>query len=167
MLREELGVTERNIKAEDMLSKELIVAPPNTRVPSVAPSVQEQPEFLNYLRVVAHTTNVRLVKWTNTPVVQTVNAEGKPTDPSSVLPPGVTAIHSAVEIGGSFNNIRQFLYYVSKSRRLLNVTDVKWTRTVDRWAGTSASFSLIRYVSDAAPPGTQPQPTSVAAVKAS
>ena len=167
VLREELGVTERNIKAEDMLSKELIVAPPNTRVPAVAPSVLEQPEFLNYLRVVAHATNVRLVKWSNTPVVQTTNADGKPVDPNSVLPPGVAAIQSSIEIGGSFNNIRQFLYFVSKSRRLLNVTDLKWSRLADKWPQTSASFSLIRYVSDAAPPGTQPQPNIGAAAKAS
>ena len=155
MLREELNITEKNIRAEDLLSKELIVAPPNTRVPSVSPSVQEQPEFLNYLRVVSHATGVRLVKWSNMPVVSTVNADGKPVDPNSILPPGVMAIHSAVEIAGPFNGIREVLYYVSKSKRLLNVTDVKWNRA-DKWPTTSAQFTLIRYVSNSAPPATAP-----------
>jgi hypothetical protein len=48
--------------------------------------------------------------------------------------------------------VREFLYNILRSPRLLTMTDVRWGRT-DRWPTTGVSFTLTRYVT---PPGKSP-----------
>jgi hypothetical protein len=127
----------------DHISRELrdFEAQPQTeKYPTVARTPREQALFLDTLRANADISKVQLVRWTNS--MQPATA-----DKASGLPAGVSAIVSIVEVAGRSENTRQFLYNVIRTRRLLNMSDLKWIR--DTWPNTHLTFTLTRYV---APP---------------
>lgn len=132
--------------------RELQMTPRPSRIPTVEQTPQEQSGFLNSLRAYAELSRVRLARWTNaTPLAPPAGARDG-SNPQSNIPEGVTPISSAVEVIGPYSGVREFLYNILRSPRLLTMTDVRWGRT-DRWPTTGVSFTLTRYVT---PPGKTP-----------
>lgn len=166
--REERGRIDRQIILVDAKLKELEKPRPFIRYPAAMAGPQEQPEFLNIMRGYSAAANVKITKWlSQTPVAAakaptaTAGSGGSPLSAqpatqnptaalAAALPPGVTAIPAAVQVNGPFNNVRQFLYSVLSDRRLINLSDVRWSRT-EKWPTTGVEFTLTRYVTDKAP----------------
>lgn len=139
--------TEHKLTAIDNELRSFDAQPPTEKYPTVAKTPKEQAEFLDTLRANADICKVQLVRWSNTtppPAPPPAQATDKP---ASGLPSGVAAIISIVEVSGRSDNTRQFLYNILRSRRLLNMCDIKWVR--DQWPNTHLMFTLTRYV---APP---------------
>jgi hypothetical protein len=142
--------TERKIAGIDRELRTYEAQPQTAKYPTVAKTPREQAQFLDALRANADTCKVQIVRWSNNtapPVAAGSTAPSDGSKPAPVLPAGVTAIVSLVEVSGGTDNTRQFLYNVARSRRLLNMTDLKWVR--DKWPNTHLTFTLTRYV---APP---------------
>jgi len=124
--------------------------PQTQKYPTVPKTSREQALFLNAMRSNADASKVQLIRWSNL----APPATAQPTQPSpekdkAAAGPagGVTPIISVVEVSGRSENTRVFLYNVMRSRRLYNMTDIKWVR--DTWPNTHLTFTLTRYV---APP---------------
>jgi hypothetical protein len=142
----ETTVAEAKLTQIDLELRNFEAQPQSVRYPTVEKTPREQAQFLDALRANADVTQVQLIRWTNnTPVA----APPPPTadKPANGLPGGVAPIISVVEVAGRAENTRQFLYNVIRTRRLLNLTDIKWVR--DSWPNTHLTFTLTRYV---APP---------------
>lgn len=132
------------------LERAVAAQPKPTRIPTAEQTTKEQPDFLNTLRVYANASGVKILKWSNgTPYAPasggTTSSNGTPQDKQKVIPGGAIPVASAIEVAGSYNNIREFMYYLLRSPRLLNMNDIKWKRD-DHFPQTSASFTLVRYV---------------------
>jgi len=155
-LESEWELAGKQIAALDTLITTSGSKPRPARFPTAEQSSQEQPNFLNVLRAYADGAHVRFVHWSNNSANTANNAsvasasgsDNKEAQGKS-LPPDVTAIVSQVEIAGHYLGIRDFLYSILRSPRLLNLTDIKWMRD-DTWPQTHVTFTLTRYV---APPG--------------
>jgi hypothetical protein len=147
--------------------------PKTARYPTVEKTPHEQAQFLDSLRANADYCNVELIRWSNS-----TPAPGNPppTPPAGekaapALPAGVEPIVSTVEVSGNAPNMRQFLYNVVRTRRLLNMSSIKWVR--DAWPNTHLTFTLTRYCApEVALPGDRshgiadahaPQPTAASA----
>ncbi|HLJ54549.1 MAG TPA: hypothetical protein VKT77_05870 [Chthonomonadaceae bacterium] len=132
--------------------------PPSEKYPTAPKTPREQALFLDALRANADFSGVQLVRWSNTPA-----PAPPPPSPDKPAPPtsNVTAIQSVVEVAGKSANSRQFMYNVLRSRRLLNMAEIKWVR--DQWPNTHLTFTLTRYIAPPDPvlPGA-PQTASAA-----
>ena len=135
--------TEKKLTAIERELREFAAQPHLDKVPTEEKTPKEQALFLDYLRANAEASHVQLVRWSNTtPAPVTPPANGQP-DPKA-LPAGVSAVVSIVEITGQTNNTRQFLYALMRSRRLLNMSELRWIR--ENWPLTHLTFTLTRYV---------------------
>ena len=114
--------------------------PQTERYPTVPRTPREQALFLDALRANADVCKVQLIRWSNT----TPAAPPATDKPAAGPTTGVTAVVSTIEVMGRSENTRQFLYNVLRSRRLLNMSELKWVR--DAWPNTHLTFTLTRYV---------------------
>lgn len=139
--------TEENIAAVEAAIKRVDESPSPPRMPTMEQSPREQVDFLNMLRAFASASAVKVDQFNNsTPVAP---SSGSGTDASkTVIPGGVLAISSSVEISGPYNNVRSFMYDLLRSPRLFSVNDLQWTRGMP-YPKTVASFTLTRYVTPA------------------
>ena len=130
--------------------------PPSEKYPTVPKTPREQAEFLDSLRANADVSRVQLIRWSNS----TPQAAPQPApsgDKAAANPSaGVSSIVSVIEVGGNAGNTRQFLYNITRSRRLYNLSDIKWAR--DQWPNTHLTITLTRFVAPPVPlpPGNTP-----------
>jgi hypothetical protein len=141
----ERAKAEAQMASLERLVKEIEAQPDIVRIPTADQTPQEQAQFLTALRSWAEARHVQLVRWTNVVTAPSSPEAGQAT----TLPAGVTAIVSNIDVKGRYDDARQFLYDLQRSRRLLTLNNVRWTRG-EKWPGTEVFFSLTRYVT---PPG--------------
>ncbi len=149
-LQQDIAQTDKQIADLNRVLTAAGNLPQLAHLPTAEQSSKEQPTFLDSLRAYADQAHVKLTRWSNTnaPAYSGAPPSGdKPAD--ATMPPDVMAIASSVEAVGSYSDLRQFLYALRRSPRLLNLTDIKWTRD-DTWPQTHLTFTLTRYT---APPG--------------
>ena len=140
--RRELTDTDTQIGQIQNLIKVIESQPPISVVPVVEQTSGEQPDFLKLLRSYAGVSHVQVVNWANSGGAS-ANASG---DAAKKLPPGVSSVASTIEVSGKYNDIRIFLYRLILGARLLNISDMTWNRTGDKWPITHLKFNLTRYV---------------------
>jgi hypothetical protein len=140
----------KQLAAMDSLTVVAGAKPRLVRYPTVEQSANEQPLFLNILRAYALETHIKVTRWANvssvanqasTSSTNATNAE----KPPAGMPPDVTPIASTVEVSGTYNDIRRFLYRLMRSPRVLSLSDIRWMRD-DKWPETHLHFTLTRYV---------------------
>jgi hypothetical protein len=122
------------------------------RTPTLAMTSREQPVFLDMVRKTADASHIQLVRWTNAPVPAVSKAD-KEDSSKRIYPDDVTPIAGNVEISGRYGDIRNFLYNVLRLPRLVNMSEVKWSRG-SKGHQQSVTFTLTRYV---APIGKAPE----------
>ena len=151
-LRADIVTADAQIAVVDQKLKEIQLTPPTSRVAAVPLSTHEQPMFVNWLRETATASRVEMTKWTNMPAPppppqSTTAAADQPKDPNAPkpLPRGYLALVSAVEVSGKYGDIRDFLYLLLRSERVVTLNGVKWHRG-EKWPKTKVSFTLTRYV---------------------
>jgi Tfp pilus assembly protein PilO len=116
------------------------------RFPTAAQVAQEQPVFLNQLRSYADLNRVRIDRWTIS--ATTINPRSAQAQKKG-LPPDVTPLTSSLQVAGRYADVRLFLYDLLRSPRLVNMSDIRWTRAPTP-GDTALIFTITRYV---APPG--------------
>lgn len=146
-LEGESAATETQIRAIDRELRSYEAQPQTEKYPTVPKSPREQAEFLDALRANADVCKVQLVRWSN--IAPAPQSGGSSDRAGAGLPTGVSAIISVVEASGGAENTRQFLYNIVRSRRLLNMSDIKWVR--DTWPNTHLTCTLTRYVAPPVP----------------
>ena len=132
---------------------EFETTPRKSRSAAALLTTDEQPAFVNWLRMTASFARVKIIKWTNvkSPAAATGTTEDKTAKAKNPLPRNVSALTSAVEVGGTYSDIREFLYSLLRAQRLLTMTGIQWTRD-DKWPATKVTFTLTRYVTTIVPP---------------
>ncbi len=112
--------------------------------------------FLQWRKETAAASHVEVSKWTNMPPPPPppAPAADQPKDPNAPkpLPRGISMLISAVEVSGTYTDIRDFLYLIMRSTRVVTLNGVKWTRA-EKWPQTKVTFTVTRYVN------TEPNPT--------
>jgi len=122
------------------------------RHPSEVQSKVEQGKFLDMLRQYASETGTEITRWANIGSANTAGG-GSPPAPNSgangasgsKLPPDTLPVSSTIDIRGEYPKVRNFLYKLQLSPRLLTIQQARWTRGT-KYPSTMASFSLVRYV---------------------
>jgi len=165
LLQSESRETAQQIVQVDKIIHDIEAQPPSAKIPAVPQTATEQVDFLNVLRLFASESKVSITRWSNATPLAPAGGGNAPTgagnnaggNSGSAMPEGITPIASAVEVTGPYNGVRRFLYDLLREKRLINMTDFKWSR--GQWPATHVSFTLTRYI-------TQP-PASVAPASAS
>jgi Tfp pilus assembly protein PilO len=142
-VQSELNATRQEVASARNLINEMEGQKSLSRYPTAAMTPTEQPYFLNSLRTYAELNHVELVRWSSAPI------PGKNDPAVKALPADVTPLVSSVELDGRYADLRAFLYDLLKSPRLVNMTDMKWSRGFKGPVET-LTFTLTRYV---VPPG--------------
>jgi len=146
-LESEAAATQTQITQIERELRSYEAQPQTEKFPTVPKTPREQAQFLDALRANADVSGVQLVRWSNTtpaPAAQTT-----PDKAAAGTASGVGSIVSVLEVTGHAENTRQFLYNVVRSRRLLNMADIKWVR--ETWPNTHLTFTLTRYVAPPVP----------------
>ena len=116
---------------------------------------QEQVTFIGALRAVAAQSHVRLTQWGASPV-PTISAPETAGEKLKADLAKVTPIANEISVSGTYDQIRGFLFSLTKQERLVTLSGIRWTRATDP-PMTTLNFRLTRYVGslDAAvtPPG--------------
>jgi Tfp pilus assembly protein PilO len=126
----------------------------------------EQTAFLTDLRMKAAQAEVEIVKFAN--VMKAPSSGEAPADPANPNKksaiPEITPKSSTVEVAGDYQKVRDFMYAVLRSDRLLNVSNIMWQRTEspEKPKDTKISFNITRYVTRASAAAPQ-QPAAVGA----
>jgi len=151
----ELKRVSENLQFKKKMIADIGNQPLAEKEPTVPGSDAEQAEFLDGLRTIANESGVTLTKWTNVAA-----PPADPNKPETGLPTGVQAMTSTLEIKGSYENVRRFLYTVAAAPRLLNFSGIRWARDGDT-VDTILSVTITRYVTTApAPAPANPSPAS-------
>ncbi|MCW5943384.1 MAG: hypothetical protein KIS66_14225 [Fimbriimonadaceae bacterium] len=111
------------------------------QAPIVPSGEREQAAFLEELRLAASQNGVELVKW-NLAVQKPV---ASPTS-KSVSVPDASGIDCQIEVAGTYQDLRAFLYDLAKGQRFYAFGNVNWRRDRDRYPKTSLRFTLTRFV---------------------
>jgi hypothetical protein len=155
-LKADVATVQQQIVKINQTLRQTLAAPVIKRFAAGAPTKDEQAYFINWLRLRATAANVELARLSNIPPpAPPANAQASaPKDPNAPkpLPRGIAAQASTVEASGRYSDIRDFLYLLLKSERVLTINGVTWTRG-EKWPQTKVSFTLTRYVY------TEPKPT--------
>ncbi len=121
------------------------------RHPSEVQSKAEQGAFLNMLRQYAFETGTEITRWANATSATPAATGGNPTSTPAAgatggkLPIDTLPVSSTIDIRGEYPKVRNFLYKLQLSPRLLTIQQARWTRDT-KYPSTLASFSLVRYV---------------------
>lgn len=135
-----------NLMRQDQLQ------PITDKIPAEVSSPQEQAAFLDQLRQLAAGTGIEIIRWTNTARTVTPAPAPNPNDPKAKEQPkaaAVTALMCTMDIAGEYANMRSFMYALLRSKRLLNVSGLTWSRT-NEYPRTALTFTCTRYVTDRA-----------------
>lgn len=157
VLQGESHQTAQQIAQVDKIIHDIESQPPSTKIPAVPQTATEQVDFLNVLRLFASESHVNVTRWSNATPLAPAGGTSAPSggNGSSALPAGITPIASAVQITGPYVGVRSFFYDLLREKRLINMTDFKWSR--GQWPATSVNFTLTRYVT---PPPAAPAPAA-------
>lgn len=117
---------------------------------------QEQVAFVSTLRANAAQCQVRLTQWGTAPVPTISVPEGANPRLKDDLAK-VTPIANEVSVSGTYDQIRNFLFSLTKQERLVTLSSIKWTRAADPPL-TALNLRLTRYVGalNASPPPAAP-----------
>lgn len=148
-LEDEAAATQSKITQIDRELRSYEAQPQTEKFPTVPKTPREQAQFLDALRANADVSGVQLIRWSNIAPPAAPAPQPTPDKPAPAPQSGVTSIISVVEVSGRAENTRKFLYNVVRSRRLLNMADIKWVR--DTWPNTHLTFTLTRYVAPPVP----------------
>src|SRR5205823_4507049 len=112
-LRGEMDKADAEIAVVDRKLKEPPTGQASTRIAAVGLTPQEQPTFVNWLRETAVASHVEVSKYTSmaAPPPPAATAPDQPKDPNAPkpLPRGIAPLISAVEVSGTYADIRDFL----------------------------------------------------------
>jgi hypothetical protein len=148
-LDRQIGVADRALASDANM-------PTYKQQPTAEQSAAEQARFLDQLHGEARSTGVQITTWTNALTAAAPTPSASSTADTSaaaathVLPLGINSITSQVEVVGTFQGLRQFLYHLERTPRLLNLSNPHWVRA--DWPRTRLSFMLTRYVTPEAAP---------------
>ena len=146
----DVTVAQTKITDVNRVIREYTALPAANQSATADKSPYEQNQFMDSLRKLQTDSHVQFTRLANleaaAPAATDPNAPAAPK--SSVT---ATPISCVIEATGKQNDIRQFLYRVQRSVRLMNMSDVRWLR--DQYPNTHLVFTLTRYVS---PPGSHP-----------
>ena len=148
-LEGEASATRAQIVQIDRELRSYEAQPQTEKFPTVPKTPREQAQFLDALRANADVAGVQLIRWSNTTPAPAPAAPASADKPAAGPATGVSPIISVVEVSGHAANMRQFLYNVVRSRRLLNMAEIHWVR--DTWPNTHLTFTLTRYVAPPVP----------------
>lgn len=127
---------------EDLMQQDQL-QPITNKIPAEVISQQEQAAFLNQLRQLAAASGVEIVQWTNTARSLATPEPKEGEDPSAASK--VQALMCTMNIRGEYARIRSFMYSLLRSTRLLNVSNLTWTRT-NEYPRQALTFTCTRYV---------------------
>lgn len=116
---------------------------------TVAMSKQEEAQYLDFLRRAARDTGVSLARWSanSSPMPVAPPPGGAPPSP---LLKDVRPMPGILQVVGPYPKIVAFNTRLLNSPRLLNLTNVNWTRE-DKTENTRLEMTITRYVDTAAP----------------
>jgi len=149
-LAEQKEQVDKNIAYIENLMRQDRLQPLTDKIPAEVISPQEQAAFLDQLRQLASASGIEIIRWTNTaralvappPKADPKNPNAKPEEtPASK----VTALMCTMDISGEYPRMRSFMYALLRSKRLLNVSALTWTRT-NEYPRTALTFTCTRYV---------------------
>jgi len=149
-LAEQKEQVDKNIAYIENLMQQDRLQPLTDKIPAEVISPQEQAAFLDQLRQLANSSGIDIVRWTNTaralvappPTPDPNNPNAKPEEnPASK----VTALMCTMDISGEYPRMRSFMYALLRSKRLLNVSSLTWSRT-NEYPRTALTFTCTRYV---------------------
>jgi hypothetical protein len=150
-LRAEKEQVDKNIAYLEDLMRQDQLQPITNKIPAAVLSPEEQAAFLDQLRQLAGQSGIQIIKWTNTArVLNPTQPPPNPNDPKAKeQPPAakVTALMCTMDIKGEYPRMRSFMYALLRSKRLLNVSSLTWTRT-NEYPRTALTFTCTRYVTD-------------------
>lgn len=151
-LQQEYGDNQREVeqvKAQlQKVDKDFVLK----RHPAELQTKAEQGKFLDLLRQYAQETGTEITRWTNSggaapsggATASATPANGAATAKKS-LPPDILPVTSMVDVRGEYPKVRNFLYKLQLSPRLLTIQQARWIRD-GKYPRTMTSFSLVRYV---------------------
>lgn len=143
ILQAEYELTGTKLKNVDAALIEFAQQVVPERYPTSEQNPNEQRTFLDTFTKTAKSCNVQISRYNNSQPNPAKSGENKPATEN------VTVYSSTLELTGDYANLMKFMTILSKSRRLLNISDVRLTR--DKDVKTRLNFILTRYTS---PPGT-------------
>lgn len=148
-LRSEKEQVDKNIAYLEDLMRQDQLQPLTDKIPAAVLSPEEQAAFLDQLRQLAASSGIQIVRWTNTARSLAPTPPPNPNDPNAEPPPAsrVTALMCTLDIKGEYPRMRSFMYALLRSKRLLNVSSLTWTRT-NEYPRTALTFTCTRYVTD-------------------
>ena len=148
---------DENIAFLENLMRQDQLQPLADKIPAELMSPEEQAAFLDQLRQLAAASNIQIIRWTNT-ARKLPNAPKDPNKKEEETPASkVTALMCTIDIKGEYPNMRTFMYSLLRSKRLLNVSSLTWTRT-NEYPRTALTFTCTRYVTDEPMPVAPPEP---------
>lgn len=119
---------------------------------AVEATAEEQAAFLDLLRVYADAAGANVSKFVNLPPPP-ANQQQQQREPKPKV--NITPISTTVEVQGRFDQVRAFAYSLIRTKRLLNMDNVRWRRD-QNGPVTTLSFTVTRYVIPPAPKATPP-----------
>lgn len=148
-LQSEKEQVDKNIAYLEKLMREDQLQPLTDKIPAAVQSPEEQAAFLDQLRQLAGTSGIQIVRWVNTARSLEAPPAPDPNNPNAAPPPAskVTALMCTMDIRGEYPRMRSFMYSLLRSKRLLNVSSLTWTRT-NEYPRTALTFTCTRYVTD-------------------
>ena len=147
-LQEQKKQVDDNIANLERLMRMDQLQPLVNKIPAELMSPEEQAAFLDQLRQLAAASDIQIIRWTNT-ARQLAAPPPDPKDPNAPVAPAskVTALMCTMDIRGEYPRMRTFMYSLLRSKRLLNVSSLTWTRT-NEYPRTALTFTCTRYVTD-------------------
>lgn len=135
-LGEQKEEVDKNLAYLENLMQQDRLQPLTDKIPAEVISPQEQAAFLDQLRQLAAASGIDIVRWTNT--ARALVAPAGPTDPNdpNAKPEDnpaskVTALMCTMDISGEYPRMLSFMYALLRSKRLLNVSSLTWSRTTN------------------------------------
>jgi hypothetical protein len=148
-LQEQKEQVDKNIAYLEDLMRQDQLQPLTDKIPAAVLSPEEQAAFLDQLRQLASSSGIQIVRWTNTARALAPPPPADPNNPNAEATPAskVTALMCTMDIKGEYPKMRSFMYALLRSKRLLNVSSLTWTRT-NEYPRTALTFTCTRYVTD-------------------
>jgi hypothetical protein len=149
-LAEQKEQVDKNIAYIENLMQQDRLQPLTDKIPAEVISPQEQAAFLDQLRQLAGASGIEIVRWTNTArALVAPPSTPDPNNPNATPEENpaskVTALMCTMDISGEYPRMRSFMYALLRSKRLLNVSSLTWSRT-NEYPRTALTFTCTRYV---------------------
>lgn len=147
-LRSEKEQVDKNMAYLKDLMLQDQLQPLTDKIPAEVISPQEQAAFLDQLRQLAASSGIEIIRWNNTSrALAPTPPPANPSDPNAKPAPAskVQALMCTMDIAGEYPRMRSFMYALLRSKRLLNVSSLTWSRT-NEYPRTALTFTCTRYV---------------------